>query len=213
MSDTPEPGREGLLLALLPDVPFDGWTRHALLAAAHKAGISEGEAAALFPGGPVDMVAEFSRWADRQMLTRLGHLDLANLRTHEKVAAAAMARIEALALHREAVRRALRVLAQPHNVPLAARLLYETVDAIWYAVGDEAVDFSFYTKRTILGAIYAATTLYWLEDRSANFTDTRDFLERRLADIGKLPRWRESVASRFDVLPNPFRLVRALRGR
>lgn len=213
MSEARETGREALLSALLPDVPFDGWTRHALLAAAAKAGISAAEAAAMFPGGPPDMVAAFSRWADRQMLARLGHLDLANVRTHEKVAVAAMARIEALALHREAVRRALRVLAQPHNTPLAARLLYETVDAIWYAVGDQSVDFSFYTKRTILGAIYAATTLYWLEDRSANFTDTRDFLERRLADVGRLPRWREGIAARLDVLPNPFRLARALRGR
>ena len=203
--------RDTLLMALLPDVPFDGWTRHAVLTAARQLGISAAEAASLFPGGPADMVAEFSRWADRQMLARLERLDLRELRTHERVAAAAMARLEALALHREAVRRALRVLAQPHNAPLAARLLYETVDAIWYAVGDESTDFSFYTKRGILAGIYATTTLYWLEDRSANFTDTRDFLERRLAEIGALPQWRQSLSSRLDALPNPFRFARALR--
>ena len=124
-----------------------------------------------------------------------------------------MARFEALALHREAVRRALRVLAQPLNAPLAARLLYETVDAIWYGIGDESVDFSFYTKRGLLGGLLAVTSLYWLEDRSANFTETRGFLERRLGDLGALPRWRERVASRLDILPNPFRLGRALRGR
>ncbi len=208
-----ETGREALMLALLPDVPFDGWTRHALLAAARKRGLSAAEAASLFPGGAADMVAEFSRWADRQMLARLDHLDLSGLRTHEKVAAAAMARLEALALYREAVRRGLRVLAQPLNAPLAARLLYETVDAIWYAVGDESVDFSFYTKRGLLAGIYAMTTLYWLEDRSANFTETRGFLERRLGEIGALPRWREGVSSRLDALPNPFRLARALRGK
>jgi len=205
--------REALMLAMLPDVPFDGWTRQALLAAAAKQGLAAGEAAAAFPGGPADMVAEFSRWADRQMLARLGHLDLGAMHTPEKVAAAAMARFEALALHREAVRRALRVLAQPLNAPLAARLLYETVDAIWYAVGDESVDFSFYTKRGLLGGLLAATSLYWLEDRSANFTETRGFLERRLRDIGALPRWRETIVSRLDLLPNPFRLGRAARGR
>ena len=208
-----EQDRETLLLALLPDVPFDGWGRHAVLAAGKKLGLSGAEAAALFPGGPRDLVAEFSRWADRQMLARLDHLDLAGLKTHERVAAAAMARFEALALHREAARRALTLLAAPINAPLAARLLYETVDAIWYAVGDQSVDFSFYTKRTILGGIYAATTLYWFEDRSANFTDTRGFLERRLAGIGALPRWRERLSARLDSLPHPFRLARALRGR
>jgi ubiquinone biosynthesis protein COQ9 len=208
-----ESEREALLLALLPDVPFDGWTRQNLIAAGRKQGLSAAGAAALFPGGPADMVAAFSRWADRQMLARLDHLDLGGLRTHERVAAAAMARFEALALYREAVRRGLRVLAQPLNGPLAARLLYETVDAIWYAVGDESTDFSFYTKRGILAALYSMTTLYWLEDRSPNFIDTRGFLERRLADIGRLPRWRETLSSRLNILPNPFRLARALRGR
>ena len=205
--------RDALLAALLPDVPFDGWTRHAVLAAGRKLGLNGAEAAALFPGGPADMVAEFSRWADRQMLARLDHLDLAGLKTPERVAAAVMARLEALALHREAVRRALRNLAQPFNMPLAARLLYETVDAIWHAVGDASADFSFYTKRGTLGGVYAVTTLYWLEDRSANFVETRGFLERRLGEIGALPRWRERVSSRLDILPNPFRLVRAARDR
>jgi ubiquinone biosynthesis protein COQ9 len=208
-----EQEREALLLALLPDVPFDGWTRQSLIVAGRKQGLSAAEAAALFPGGPADMVAAFSRWADRQMLARLDHLDLSGLRTHERVAAAAMARLDALALYREAVRRGLRVLAQPLNGPLGARLLYETVDAIWYAVGDESTDFSFYTKRGILAALYGMTTLYWLDDRSPNFIDTRGFLGRRLADVGALPRWREKLASRLDILPNPFRLGRALRGR
>jgi ubiquinone biosynthesis protein COQ9 len=208
-----EAEREALLLAMLPDVPFDGWARQNLIAAGRKQGLSAAEAAALFPGGPADMVAAFSRWADGQMLTRIDHLDLTGLRTHERVAAAAMARFEALALYREAVRRSLRVLAQPLSGPLAARLLYETVDAIWYAVGDASTDFSFYSKRGILAALYGMTTLYWLEDRSPNFIDTRGFLERRLADIGNLPRWREKLVSRLDLLPNPFRLARALRGR
>ena len=205
--------RETLMLAVLPDVAFDGWTRHALLAAARKLGIAPAQAAALFPGGPTDIVAEFSRWADRQMLTRLGHLDLHGLHTPEKIATAAMTRFEALALYREAVRRGLRVLAQPVGAPIAARLLYETVDTMWGAVGDEATDFSFYTKRTILGGIYAMATLYWLEDRSANFIETRGFIERRLAEVGALPRWRAGIASRLDLLPNPFRFARTLRGR
>ncbi|HEY5210017.1 MAG TPA: COQ9 family protein [Stellaceae bacterium] len=205
--------RDALLLALLPDVPFDGWSRHAAINAGRRLGLDGAEVAALYPGGPRDLVAAFSRWADRQMLARLGHLDLTGLKTHERVAAAAMARIEALALHREAARRALGVLALPTNAPLAARLIYETVDAIWYAVGDQSVNFSFYTKRGILAGIHAVTMLYWLDDRSANFTETRGFLERRLAEIGAMPRWRQRLAARLDNLPRPSGLARAMRGR
>src|SRR5438270_9617127 len=63
--------RERLITAILPDVPFDGWTRHAVRNAARRADMPVGEAMALFPRGAPDLIAEFSHWADRQMLERL----------------------------------------------------------------------------------------------------------------------------------------------
>src|ERR1051325_1364254 len=63
--------RERLICAMLPDVPFDGWTTRALRHGARRCGITAAEAGALFPRGAADMIAEFSHWADRQMLERL----------------------------------------------------------------------------------------------------------------------------------------------
>src|SRR5437773_1413367 len=63
--------RERLIVAMLPDVAFDGWSRHALRTAARRAAIPVGEAMALFPRGAPDLIAAFSRWADHQMLERL----------------------------------------------------------------------------------------------------------------------------------------------
>src|SRR6059058_5041155 len=63
--------RDRLIAAMLPDVPFDGWSQHALRVAAERIGVPVAEARALFPRGAPDMVAAFSRWADRQMLDRL----------------------------------------------------------------------------------------------------------------------------------------------
>jgi ubiquinone biosynthesis protein COQ9 len=109
------------------------------------------------------------------------------------------------------VRRALTILSLPQNAPRAMRLLYETVDGIWYAAGDSATDFSFYTKRATLAGIYAATVLYWLEDHSPGFADTHAFLDRRLADVARLGQARQRVQSALDRLPNPLRLLRPLR--
>jgi ubiquinone biosynthesis protein COQ9 len=92
---------------------------------------------------------------------------------------------------------------------LAIRLLYETVDGIWYAAGDSATDFSFYTKRATLAGIYAATLLYWLEDRSPGFADTRAFLDRRLAEVARIGQARHRFQTTLDRLPNPLRLLRA----
>ena len=200
--------RDRLIEAMLPDVAFDGWSRAGLRRAAQRCGMPGEEALALFSGGPAQLVAEFSRWADRRLLDRLEKLPLDELPTHRRIALAIETRLEIVAPWREAVRRAMSTLAMPQHAPLAARLLYETVDGIWYAAGDKAADFSFYTKRASLAAIYAATLLYWLDDRSPDFAETRGFLARRLGDVARLGKVRERAAAAADRLPNPLRLVR-----
>jgi ubiquinone biosynthesis protein COQ9 len=203
--------RMALIEAILPDVPFDGWSRAALRSAARRCGIAAGEALALFPGGAADLVAAFSGWADRRMLDRLEALPPEAASTPDRIAQAVVTRLDIVEPWREAVRRALSVLALPYNAPLAMRLIYATVDAIWYAAGDDATDFSFYTKRASLAAIYGATVLYWLEDRSEGFADTRAFLDRRLAGAARIGRARRDLAALAERLPNPFRLLRPLR--
>ena len=112
------------------------------------------------------MVAAFSRWADRQMLDRIEAAPPEPLSLSRRIARALRVRFELLLPFREAVRRGMTVLAMPQNAPLGLRLLYETVDGIWYAAGDNSTDFSFYTKRASLAAIYGAAMLFWLDDRS-----------------------------------------------
>lgn len=203
--------RDTLLMAVLRDVPFDGWSGGVIAAAGGRLGIDAAEAATLFPGGGRDAVAAFSRWADRAMLAALAERDLTAMKVRERISGAARARLAVLEPHREAVRRALTLLALPHNMPLGLRLLYETVDQMWYAAGDTATDFNFYTKRGLLAGVYAATTLYWLDDRSPGAADTHAFLDRRLADVMAIPRYGARLREGLDRLPNPLRLLRPAR--
>ena len=72
----------------------------------------------------------------------------------------------------------------PQNVPLGLRLLYETVDGIWYAVGDQATDFSFYTKRASLAELESQFTQAKLQaDRDLELTrlNLKSDLESRLS--------------------------------
>jgi ubiquinone biosynthesis protein COQ9 len=206
-----ESQRAALIEAMLPEVPFDGWSRAALRAAARRCGITAEEARALFPGGAADLVAAFSRWADQRMLDRFEALPLTDTRISDRIARAIATRFEIVAPWREAVRRALTVLALPYNAPHAGRLIYDTVDAIWYAAGDAATDFSFYTKRATLAGIYSAAVLYWLEDRSEEFVDTLAFVDRRLAGVARFGRLRHDIETVAERLPNPLRLLRPLR--
>ena len=203
--------RGRLVEAMLPDVPFDGWSNRALRLAARNTGIGYAEALALFPGGARDFVAVFSRWADRQMLDRLEGAVLDELSLSVRIALALRVRLEVLAPHREAVRRGLSLLALPPYAPLGLRLIYETVDGIWYAVGDASTDFSFYTKRATLAGIYGAAMLYWLDDCSPGLTDTEAFIDRRLADLHRFAGFRNWVEATAERLPNPLRILRPSR--
>src|SRR5215469_15433578 len=205
--------KDRLLLAVLPNVAFDGWSVAALRDGARAAKIEEAQALALFPHPGRDLVIWFSHWADREMLARVDMEAFAGMKVRERIAAAIGARLAALEPYREASRRALSFLALPFNAPLALHLLYGTVDAAWYAAGDNATDFNFYTKRALLGAVHSATLLYWLEDRSEGALDSRAFLERRIADVMALPKATERLRDTLDRLPNPLRFLRAAQRR
>jgi ubiquinone biosynthesis protein COQ9 len=206
-------GRDALLAAVLPDVPFDGWTTGTLRAAASRIGMDEAEAARLFPRGARDAIQWFSHWADRLMLETVAARPVGDTKVAERIALAVKTRLRLLSPHREAVRRGLSFLALPANAPLGVKLLYDTVDAAWYAAGDAATDFSFYTKRATLAGIYAATMLHWLDDRSEEGAATDAFLDRRLRDAMLLPRLRQRLERGFAHIPNPLRALRVARPR
>jgi len=205
--------KDALLLATLANVPFDGWSVASLRAGARAAGMDEARASALFPGGAAEMVEWFSDWADRAMLEDLASIDLAAMKVRERVAEGVRARLAALLPHREAARRALAMLAQPQNAPLGLKLIYRTVDAIWYAAGDRATDFNFYTKRGLLAAVYSATMLCWLEDRSPDGGVTEAFLARRLDEAMAIPKVLERLRKAAENLPNPLRFLHAAQRR
>ena len=81
------------------------------------------------------------------------------------------------------------------------------------AAGDRSTDFNFYTKRGLLAGVYAATTLYWLDDRSPGFEATQAFLDRRLADVMAIPRLGSRVREFAARLPDPFLFLRLARRR
>jgi ubiquinone biosynthesis protein COQ9 len=214
-SDTDGRGenRDRLLLAALPHVAFDGWTDKAFRAGIADCGMAATDYRRFFPGGARDAVGHFSDWADRRMADGLAGHALDDLPIRERVALAVRLRLEALAPHREAVRRALALLALPPNASLGARCLYRTVDCIWRAIGDRSADFSFYTKRALLAGVVSTTTLYWLDDRSDDAEESRAFLDRRIADVMKIPALGNRLRRLGGRLPDPLGLRRAVRAR
>lgn len=195
------PERDAAIDALLPNVPFDGWTYLALRRGLASIGMAPDEAELLFPGGASDMIEAFCDLADRRMQAACAEQDWSETRLPARVRAAIVLRLEQNRANKEAVRRAMGVLALPRHARLAARCTARTVDAVWHAAGDRSADFSWYTKRATLTAICTATVLYWLRDTSEDDAATHAFLDRRLAGIGRVGRLRR----RADAMVGRFR--------
>lgn len=195
MIEPPErlPERDRAIEAMLPHVPFEGWTNRALRHGLADAGLPPDEADLLFPGGAIDMIETWCDLADRRMAEAAGGLSEARLPA--RVRALIALRLAQNRPHKEAMRRALGLLALPGNARVAAACTARTVDTIWHAAGDVSADFSWYTKRAILFGIYTATMLFWLSDADVDDQPTLAFVDRRLAGIGAVGRLRGQVAA------------------
>ncbi|MDX1400306.1 MAG: COQ9 family protein [Kiloniellales bacterium] len=186
MTGKTEERRREILASILPHVVFDGWTLHAMKAGAEDMKLEDGELFRHFPRGAADVIAFFSREADKAMLEELAKLDLPSMRVRDKVAAAVQLRLSAVEAEKEAVRRGVAFFALPVNAPLGLTCLYRTVDAIWQGIGDRSTDYNFYTKRLLLSGVYSSTLIHWLDDKSEGHDASWQFLDRRIDEVLKI---------------------------
>lgn len=210
-----DPTLDEIRAALAPIVPahagFDGWTPAALARAAEEAGVDPDIAALAFPGGAADMIDAWFAAVDIAMAASLPAPALAAMKVRDRIAALVMARIAAVAPHRDALRRALAILALPANLARGMQLGWRAADAMWRAAGDTATDYNHYSKRAILSGVYGGTMLVMLDDDSEDLAETRAFLDRRIDGIMRFERAKGRMLARRDQLPSLSRFIGRLR--
>jgi len=203
--------RDAILPLALAEIPEHGFSDAALKAAAEKAGVNTAELKAAFPNGGASLVEAFSHWADDRMAERM--LEEPPERTRDRVTHAVKARLDVMAPHKDAARRAAAFLALPQNAPLAASLMVRSVDMMWRAAGDRSSDFSYYTKRALLGGVYGATLIHWLSDSSDGHADTWAFLDHRIGDVMQIEKFRGAAREWMAKLPDPLGIFGTGSGR
>ncbi|MET0239312.1 MAG: COQ9 family protein [Sphingobium sp.] len=208
---------DDLRLRLAPIVAdnaaFDGWSARALEATAAQSGTDADVVAFAFDGGALVMIDAWFASVDAQMNADLSPETLAGMRVGPRIGALVEARLAILAPRREALRRAQAILAMPQNLRAAGRLGWRAADAMWRAAGDVSADLNHYTKRVTLSAIYAATLLYFVNDESEGWADTRAFLARRLQGVARFEKAKARFRRDPDMHFNPARFLGRLRYR
>ena len=217
MSDVPptEMTLDELRLALAPLIPahatFDGWSDEALAMAASEIGVPAPRARLAFPGGAPDMIDAWFDAIDRAMARAFPLEKVERMKIRQRIRDLVMYRLEVIHPHREALRRALAILAQPQNLGLAARLGWRAADRMWRIAGDKATDFNHYSKRAILMGVYGSTTLVYIDDNSEDLTQTRAFLDRRIDDVMNFEKVKASWRRSRERMPSLSRFLGRLR--
>ena len=177
------------LAPILPrHAAFDGWRPEAVAMAASEGKVDVEIAQLAFPGGAMDMIDTWFSSIDAGMLEALPPEKLVTMSIRQRIVALVTARLTLLARDREALRRALAVMALPQNSVRAARLGWRSADVMWRAAGDSATDLNHYSKRLTLAGVYAATLLVFVDDESDDWADSRAFLDRRIEGIMRFER-------------------------
>jgi len=182
--------RRRLALAVGENAVFDGWSRQAVDSAAAQLGVDAAQARLAIPKTQAGMIDVYIQEVDRALEAYFTPERLAGLKIREKIRALVWRRLEIMSPAREAVRRALAILAMPQNLPQALRISWRSADTMWRIAGDTSTDFNHYTKRITLGGVYSSTMLVWLDDQSEAWSETAAFLDRRIDNVMRFEKFK-----------------------
>lgn len=173
------PAEEAILASALSHVPVHGFTTTALTQGARDAGYLD-VSTNLFEHGPFSIVnyhlvtqrlalaknPPSSPKSPNEVSTNIKTLAVRRLQANQPI------------IHRW--QEALALLAAPKHLPTSLRELAHLADEILFQAGSTTVTTAWYTDRAALAAAYASTELFMTTDRSNDFIETQEFLERRL---------------------------------
>lgn len=180
--------RQAILKNALKHVHTKGWTQAAIVAGTRDAGYPP-VTAGVVESGPIDLVRYFMRDLNTQTSVKLRERRQ-GLSKPQLIREGVKIRLELQAPYLSTWPQAMALGAQPQNLPGTLHDIAELADDIWHIAGDRSVDTNWYTKRGIVSGVYTATELFMLLDKSANYSATWEFLDRRIENaitLGEIP--------------------------
>ncbi len=175
---------------------FEGWSQQALEKAVKNCGFEQSYADIIYPGKIAEFTNEFIEECNSQALRTALNDDFKKLRTTQKVEEIIFQRINAYhskLVTIDNVRKFTGYCTNPAHLARSFRNIYEFSSDVWYLLGDKSTDFSYYTKRASLSAIYTKSMLYSLSDKSDNLSQTRKFIQKSIDGLMKINKLKQKI--------------------
>jgi ubiquinone biosynthesis protein COQ9 len=203
--------RAALAPAIGRNAAFDGWTPAAVKAAAEEIGVDSDVAALAVKGNAMKLIDAWIDGIDLELARRLPPETLNAMKIRARITALLATRMEIMAPDREALRRAMAIMAMPQNLAKAAMIGWRSADRMWRLAGDTSSDFNHYTKRMTLSAVYGSLLTVFVNDDSQNFAEARAFLDRRIDNVMQFEKVKAQAKARREYVPSFSRFIGRLR--
>jgi ubiquinone biosynthesis protein COQ9 len=80
------------------------------------------------------------------------------------------------------------------NIPEALKNRWNTVSYIWDLAGDNSLDFNYYSKRSILYAIYNKALHNYSSSNELGFEETSKIIDKSLENVGKFNKFKKNIS-------------------
>ena len=127
-----------------------------------------------------------------QEMKTLKSNDFKKLRVNEKIRFLILSRLKIIDkfFDRKLI---FKLVVKQNSISKAGMMLFNVSDEIWHLSGDTSTDFNYYTKRIILMNVYSASFFYFLRDNSAEYSKTKDFIDKQISYVLKFGKLKSNL--------------------
>ena len=163
----------------------DGWSKN-LLKKLLSNNVKSSDLTYYFPNGYIDLLELSLDELNKSLEKKINKTNIINFPISKRIKKILLLRLEILNEEKRYFKKTFNHLVLPQNAKIMKKNLYKSVDNMWYLAGDNSTDFSFYTKRLTLAAIYTSALFIFFSKDIEHATINIDKNLKRISNIPKL---------------------------
>jgi ubiquinone biosynthesis protein COQ9 len=196
LNDSIEKEKMLILTDFLKNAPFDRWSYSNLKKSSEDCGFSISYAELLFPKGIRGLTQYFHQLINNKMEEEYLKGPVPK-KISEKISRLIELKLKAYNSHRLAIPFLMQYNLIPLNICQSQIFVWQSCSRMWYLAGDKSTDYNHYTKRALLEYVYTSSIMFWLSDESADYIDTKNFIDTKIKQVLSIGKWKESALRFF----------------